>query len=254
MRHILQLASVHDDLKSTPTVLGEKALLGTLDGYLHTVDLESGMASRYNIGPSLSPIRTDIVVFQSYAVVCRRSGEISAFSLDFSTLLWHHQPSSPTPIFSSPLAIGGIVFVVNVKGSLEARLVSNGSLVWSFEAPSLVFASLISFKLDDSDILCLGCDDGHLICLRAVDGSVLWRNHLNGRLFASPCLLDISSGDTCLCATTTNGTVHLLSNIDGSSLADPFEVNGETFCSPVGWNNSLVMGFRDDHLYCFRYS
>lgn len=50
---------------------------------------------------------------------------------------------------------------------------------------------------------------------------------------------------------STDGTVWILDGQDGQMLAS-FTLSGELFSSPVVWGQSLVVGCRNDHVYCLR--
>lgn len=118
---------------------------------------------------------------------------------------------------------------------------------WQFLAKGAVFSSPC-FTPDRRKVLC-GAHDGCIYCLDAADGSPLWSFQTPGRLYASPCTFRTSSGTLAVAAASTDGTVWILDARDGRKVA-ALALPGELFSSPVVWERALVVGCRNNMVYC----
>lgn len=73
-------------------------------------------------------------------------------------------------------------------------------------------------------------------------------------MFSSPCVFDgsvVGRRGTLVALASTDGTVWILDGQDGQTLAS-FTLPGELFSSPVVWGQSLVVGCRNDYVYCLK--
>jgi acyl-CoA synthetase len=95
--------------------------------------------------------------------------------------------------------------------------------------------------------LLFGCHDRGLYRLDAATGCLIWRPALDGEIFASP---DFEAGaDGRIVAATSSGTVYLVSP-DGETLAS-WQLSGQVFSSPVFLPGRIIVGSRDNFLYCY---
>lgn len=124
--------------------------------------------------------------------------------------------------------------------------------VWQFLTKGPVFSSPC-FTPDRRRVLC-GSHDGRLYCLNCADGSLVWTFRTAGRVFSSPCVFDgsaVGRRGTLVALASTDGAVWILDGRDGHTLAS-LTLPGELFSSPVVWGRSLVVGCRNDHVYCLK--
>ena len=73
-------------------------------------------------------------------------------------------------------------------------------------------------------------------------------------MYSSPCVFDGSVAGrtgTLVAVASTDGAVWILDGLDGQKLAS-FTLPGELFSSPVVWRRSLVVGCRNDYVYCLK--
>ncbi|KAG7263220.1 hypothetical protein CRUP_036226 [Coryphaenoides rupestris] len=136
--------------------------------------------------------------------------------LDSGEVLWTY--TRETPFFSSPCGAPGCVVIGSVDGQILSRRV-----------------------------LC-GAHDGCVYCLDTADGSPLWSFQTPGRVYASPCTFQTNSG-TLSAVASTDGTVWILDVRDGRKVAT-LALPGELFSSPVAWERTLVVGCRNNMVYC----
>lgn len=124
--------------------------------------------------------------------------------------------------------------------------------LWQFVTKGPVFSSPCMTP-DQKRVLC-GSHDGCLYCLNSADGALVWTFQTSGKVYSSPCVFDGSAfgrRGLLVGVASTDGTVYILDGQDGLMVAS-FTLAGELFSSPVVWENSLVVGCRDDYVYCLK--
>lgn len=124
--------------------------------------------------------------------------------------------------------------------------------VWQFLTNGPVFSSPC-VSPDGQKVLC-GSHDGHLYCLNYSDGSLVWTFQTSGKVYSSPCVFDgstVGRRGTLVAVASTDGTVWILDGQDGQTVAS-FTLPGELFSSPVVLGHSLVVGCRNDYVYCLK--
>lgn len=144
------------------------------------------------------------------------------------------------------------MFLLRKSGSFS-RILQHFSIcvsmqMWEFLTNGPVFSSPC---VTAGQVLC-GSHDGCLYCLNGADGSLVWSFQTTGKVFSSPCVFDgsaVGRRGTLVGLASTDGTVWILDGRDGRMLAS-FTLKGELFSSPVVWGRSLVVGCRNDFVYC----
>lgn len=131
-------------------------------------------------------------------------------------------------------------------------IVSISMQMWEFLTNGPVFSSPCVTP-DHRQVLC-GSHDGSLYCLNCTDGSLVWSFRTTGKVFSSPCVFDgtaVGRRGTLVGLASTDGTVWILDGRDGRTLASS-TLTGELFSSPVVWGQFLVVGCRNDFVYCLK--
>jgi outer membrane protein assembly factor BamB len=101
--------------------------------------------------------------------------------------------------------------------------------------------------LYEKNSLLFGCHDRGLYRLDAATGSPIWRLELDGEIFAAP---DYESGyGGRIVAATSLGTVHIVSP-SGETLSS-WQLSGQVFSSPLFLPGKIIVGSRDNFLYCY---
>lgn len=96
------------------------------------------------------------------------------------------------------------------------------------------------------DGVLIGSHDGRVHFVRTEDGRVRWTSsRLDSEVYATPFTADGIVAYVC----TVRGKLYALSVDDGSTL-NVFSLPNDVFSSPVVVRGKLVVGCRDDHLYC----
>ena len=124
------------------------------------------------------------------------------------------------------------------------------SQVWQYVTNGPVFSSPC-ITPDKQRVVC-GSHDGCVYCLNCTDGSLVWRYQTPSRVYSSPCVFEGSAWGkegTLVGLASTDGTLCILDGEDGTLRAS-LSLLGELFSSPVVWERSLVVGCRNDFVYC----
>lgn len=98
-----------------------------------------------------------------------------------------------------------------------------------------------------------GCHDNYVYCLSIINGpQILWKKNFDSPIFSTPF---VSAGPllSVVVVCSTKGMVNLLDVSDGAVIAN-CKLPGEIFSSPVLERNFIVVGCRDDYVYCFHLS
>ncbi|XP_034439546.1 beta-alanine-activating enzyme isoform X1 [Hippoglossus hippoglossus] len=179
--------------------------------------------------------------------VASLGGRLLCLNPDSGEVLW--SDCRDVPFFSSPNCSSGLVAIGSVDGNI--RCYSNtGRLMWQFSTKGPVFSSPC-VSPDQQRLLC-GSHDGHLYCLNCADGSLVWSFQTSGKVFSSPCVFDgsaVGRSGKLVGLASTDGTVWILDGENGQMLAS-HSLPGELFSSPVVYKRSLVIGCRNDYVYC----
>lgn len=179
----------------------------------------------------------------------------------------------PAPVFSTPALLPNQELLVAgcVSGTLHGVSTRDGSLMWETRLAGPVYSSPAvmpdsGVKLGATTVV-LGCHDASVV---AVDcsGKVRWSASAGSMVYSSPC----TTGRGLVVVATTQGTLLFLRS-DGQRLGE-YALPGQVFSSPVvvcGAQRTgghcggakgvvadaavrIVVGCRDNHLYCLRWS
>lgn len=147
----------------------------------------------------------------------------------YSIILQLWDFSAKGPIFSSP-CISSLTFLTNQTISTTPSRSTSPS---------------------PSHTVTCGSHDGHVYCLNGNDGSLLWQFQTTGKVFSTPFVFDGTSWGlrTLAAVCSTDGKVWVLDGETGT-LKATLSLPGELFSSPVVWGHNLVVGCRNDYVYC----
>uniref|UniRef100_A0A668A8X1 Aminoadipate-semialdehyde dehydrogenase n=1 Tax=Myripristis murdjan TaxID=586833 RepID=A0A668A8X1_9TELE len=239
-----------DAVKSCPTVdpLRGLAIVGSHDGHVYALNPQTQQCvwkRHCGGGAVFSSPYLHSSLRQLY--VASLGGHLLCLNPDSGEVLWTY--SRETPFFSSPNGSSGRVVIGSVDGNI-CCLSNMGKLVWQFLTKGPVFSSPCVTP-DQQRVLC-GSHDGCLYCLNCADGSLVWTFQTSGKVYSSPCVFDgsaIGRQGLLVGLASTEGTVWILDVQDGQLLAS-LSLPGELFSSPVVWEQVLVVGCRNDYVYC----
>lgn len=83
-----------------------------------------------------------------------------------------------------------------------------------------------------------------------------WKTELDSEIYSTPCHCTIQTLTlsntyhiSCVCVCSTAGSVYMLDAVCGHILGS-LELPGNIFSSPVVVDSCILVGCRDDHVYC----
>ncbi|KAG4068456.1 hypothetical protein HA402_004796 [Bradysia odoriphaga] len=163
------------------------------------------------------------------------------------TSVWETRLHSP--IFSTPIALGNNIYVAEVLGTVHCIDQTIGKILDSFKAGGNIYSPIES--IDDKTI-CFGCYDKCVYGISLEDNgsqfNLLWKVELPGQIFASPKSFKFQSADM-LVACSTNGDVCFIDS--NREITKQFRIDGEIFSTPSVVDNRIVLGSRNNFLYCY---
>ncbi|KAG7458390.1 acyl-CoA synthetase family member 4 [Solea senegalensis] len=241
-----------DAVKSCPAVDQHTGLVivGSHDGHVYALDpkLQRCVWKRHCGGGAVfaSPY-LQCPLRQLY--VASLGGHLLCLNPDNGDVLW--SDSRDVPFFSSPNGCSGLVVIGSVDGNICCYS-NTGKVVWQFLTKGPVFSSPC-FTLDRQRLLC-GSHDGQLYCLNSADGALVWTFQTSGKVYSTPCVFDgstVGRGGFLVGLASTDGKVWILDGENGQMLASHV-LPGELFSSPVVHEQFLVVGCRNDYVYCLK--
>ncbi|XP_041704698.2 beta-alanine-activating enzyme isoform X2 [Coregonus clupeaformis] len=239
-----------DTVKSCPTVdpLTGLVMVGSHDGHIYALDPQVQQCVwKHHCGcgavfssPCLHPSLRQLYV-------ATLGGHLLCLNPDTGTVLWTY--SRKTPFFSSPNCSSGHIIIGSVDGNI-CCFSHTGEMLWQYVTDGPVFSSPC-ITPDKQRVVC-GSHDGCVYCLNCTDGSLVWRYQTPSRVYSSPCVFEVSAWGmegTLVVLASTDGTLCVLDGEDGTLKAS-LSLLGELFSSPVVWERSVVVGCRNDFVYC----
>lgn len=258
-----------DLVKSSPCLDNHTGLVwvGSHDSYLYALDLERKQCTVRVHCLEGSCFSSPSICYRAHQIyIGTLAGRFLAVDAVTGEIRWSKKFDKP--IFSSPLAQGGHVYLATVDGSLKC-FDHRGDSLWEFLAVGSIFSSPVSYLADKtpsgSEIV-LTTHDHRVYCISR-DGRCKWSLLVDGPVYSTPCIascsvlkaVGVAKGDGVPCFSfvivviTTNGTLYLLDTADGRVLKT-FSFPGEVFSSPVVVGGHVVIGCRNDYLYCVELS
>ncbi|NXD75986.1 ACSF4 enzyme, partial [Halcyon senegalensis] len=152
------------------------------------------------------------------------------------------------PLFSSPHCNDKYVCIGCVDGNLHCYTHS-GEKVWQFSTDGPVFSSPCISSLTKEEIF-FGSHDGFIYSCN-MEGHLLWKFEATSSVYGTPFVFqsDHLKNKILLAAVSTDGKVWILNAKNGTA-EGVNKLPGEVFSSPVVWGTKLVVGCRNDYVYC----
>ncbi|XP_008046116.1 acyl-CoA synthetase family member 4 isoform X2 [Carlito syrichta] len=159
--------------------------------------------------------------------------------------IWKH--SCGKPLFSSPRCCLEYICIGCVDGNLLC-FTHMGEQVWQFSASGPIFSSPC-VSASEQEVF-FGSHDCCIYCCN-MKGHLQWKFETTSRVFATPFAFRNPSGsnEMLLAVASIDGKLWILESQSGR-LQSVFELPGEVFSSPVVWESMLIIGCRNDYVYC----
>ncbi|CAF4747100.1 unnamed protein product [Rotaria socialis] len=223
--------------------------LGAHDQFIHGIHLQETSSKciwKYKLESSCAS-SPQLSADNGRLYVASLGGDVFAFQSDDGKLLWK-QPLDK-PIFST-IAIWNEKFLLVgcVNQILYCLDSGNGQKKWTFSTHGPIFSSPCLFN----NTVFIGCHDQYLYAIdlsTEQKGILKWKCLFSSMIYGSPFVYDngrmvvVGSTDGCLrILNTQSGEIVCETKIDGNGL----------FSSPVVYLDFILVGSRDDYLYCYK--
>nr|XP_017513911.1 beta-alanine-activating enzyme isoform X1 [Manis javanica] len=159
--------------------------------------------------------------------------------------VWKH--SCGKPLFSSPQCCLQYICIGCVDGNLLC-FTHFGEQVWHFSTRAPIFSSPCT-SASEQEIF-FGSHDCFIYCC-SMNGHLQWKFETTSRVYATPFAFHYCnySNEMFLAAASTDGKLWILESKSGQ-LQSVYELPGEVFSSPVVWESMLIIGCRNNYVYC----
>ncbi|XP_056337435.1 beta-alanine-activating enzyme [Danio aesculapii] len=258
-----------DVVKSSPTVDPKTGLVfaGSHDGHVYALNPLAKTCTWQHFCGGGAVFSSPCVHLSPRQLYCSTlGGHLHCLNPDSGKVLWTF--SSSAPFFSSPRCCNSSVFIGSVNGHIIG-ISHSGNALWDFSTNGPVFSSPCissltfltnqpasttpnsSVSTSPNHIVTCGSHDGHVYCLNAQNGSLLWQFQTTGKVFSTPFVFSGAPWGlrTLAAVCSTDGKVWVLDGETGT-LKATLSLPGELFSSPVIWGSKLVVGCRNDYVYC----
>ncbi|XP_073501541.1 beta-alanine-activating enzyme isoform X2 [Phyllobates terribilis] len=236
-------------VKSSPAVdpMSGLTFIGSHDQYLYALDIEvkQRVWKAHCEGGAVfsSPC---ISTKPHHLYVATLGGRLLAFNPVKGTTIW--KTDIGKPLFSSPVCNQNQVFV----GCVDANFYCfnhMGEKLWQFSTEGPIFSSPCISTL--SEHITFGSHDDYIYSC-STEAKLLWRYKTSSRVYSTPFTFpNPHSGNTELLAVaSTDGNLWILDAHSGL-LVSQYALAGEIFSSPVVYGHQLVVGCRNNYVYCF---
>lgn len=111
-----------------------------------------------------------------------------------------------------------------------------------------MFSSATAALPPNEDYVIFGCHDSAVYCVNT-KGESVWKFNSDSPVYATPFVFQWKQ-DCFVAVATTAGTIYVLSQSKGD-IKYTLRCPGEIFSSPVVSNGILVVGCRDNFVYCY---
>ncbi|XP_066532812.1 beta-alanine-activating enzyme [Hoplias malabaricus] len=257
-----------DTIKSSPTVDSQTGLvtIGSHDGHVYALEpLAKRCVWKHHCGSGAVFSSPCVLLFPRRLYSATLGGQLHCLSPDSGELLWNY--SKDVPFFSSPSCSDHCVCIGSVNGDITA-ISHDGIVLWYFCTDGPVFSSpcfspmpsitnqktgcgTYDSDLSTSQVVVCGSHDSSLYGLNSSNGALLWRYKTSGKVYSSPFVCDGTPWGIrmLVVVASTDGTVWVLDGEQGTLKAS-LSLPGELFSSPVVWGHNIVVGCRNDYVYC----
>ena len=232
---------------SAPTLDGNSIYVGSGDGHLYSVDMETGIERwRFETGGAVdsAPAVADGVV---YAV--SRDGSLHAVDAAAGSLRWSFETGGERMLdfwdhyLSDPLIHDDLVVFGSGDGSVYALDRVSGELRWSHETTEVVHAAPVA----GDDLIYIGGFDGILYALQAQTGEVAWQFETEGNpgFPRGDIQRAVALDDGVLYFGSRDYRLYALDAVDGRVLWSLEESGGWIIATPLVTDDHVFFGASD---------
>eukprot|EP00079_Xenopus_tropicalis_P014600 XP_004911256.1 PREDICTED: acyl-CoA synthetase family member 4 isoform X2 [Xenopus tropicalis] len=235
-------------VKSSPATdfLSGLVYIGSHDGHIYALDIEAKQCiwkSHCGGGAVFSSPCVSTEPYHLY--VATLEGLIMAFHPPTGHTIWRY--ACGKPVFASPQCSHDHVFVGCVDENFYC-LSHAGEKIWHLSTSGPIFSSPCLSNLSGCSIF--GSHDGYIYCCSS-EGLLLWKHKTSSKVYATPFVFPnpCMEGRELVAAASTDGDLYILDVQSGSVITER-KLPGQIFSSPLVWESSLIVGCRNDFVYC----
>ena len=221
---------------STPLILEEMIIIGTLEQKIVFLDFNTGEKSgSYSLDfpLSITPCADESILYFNGG---KENSNLFALSLKSGALVWKKRLRD---ISSSPMIIKGGLFVATEGGEFLSLNKINGEEFWKYGVGDFIH-SAATFS---GEALYFGSGDGKVYSLEIDSGKKIWSYETEGAIFASP-----SIEGKALYLGSADGYFYALDRSSGELLWK-FKTGGSIYSSASTDKEKIYFGSNDGHLY-----
>nr|XP_034968206.1 beta-alanine-activating enzyme [Zootoca vivipara]XP_034968207.1 beta-alanine-activating enzyme [Zootoca vivipara]XP_034968208.1 beta-alanine-activating enzyme [Zootoca vivipara]XP_034968209.1 beta-alanine-activating enzyme [Zootoca vivipara]XP_034968210.1 beta-alanine-activating enzyme [Zootoca vivipara] len=241
--------ATEDAVKSSPAVDPSTGVvfIGSHDGHVYALDIykkECVWKLHSEAGAVFSSPHLNLLPHHLY--VATLGGLLLAVNPITGNEIW--KSFCGKPIFSSPHCNKDCVCVGCVDGNLYC-FSHFGEKKWKFSSNGPIFSSPCISHFS-SDIF-FGSHDNFTYCC-STEGNLLWKFETTSTVYAIPFVFHHHAlqDETLLAVASTDGKIWIL-NAKTGLVEGEEKLPGEVFSSPVVWGTTIIVGCRNNYLYCF---
>lgn len=274
---------VEDEIRSSPTAVGEFAFVGAYDNNMWAINIQTGeLVWKF---PTKGGIASSPVIDTTNRFILFGSEDNTFYALDYRTgrLSWSLQTKDR--IRSTARVEHGHVFFGSDDGLVYAVGAANGRVLWTYDASAPVRCR----PFVTNELVIFGSESGEIVAL-SLSGNPKWRQRAKRGVISSPTvnlqegMCYIGASDNFLYAIdANNGFTSWRMRTNGPIVSSPFEYQGTVYFtsadnalyavnaqsgrerwrfttsnpivgSPVVHNDLLYFGGTDGYFYCINVS
>ncbi|XP_053462035.1 beta-alanine-activating enzyme isoform X2 [Nycticebus coucang] len=239
--------TTEDAVKSSATVDPTTGLLyiGSHDQHAYALDIYSKTCV-WKLKCGGTVFSSPCLSLNPHHLYCATlGGLLLAVNPATGNIIWKH--SCGKPLFSSPQCCLQYICIGCVDGNLLC-FTHLGEQVWRFSTGGPIFSSPC-VSASEQDIF-FGSHDCFIYCCDK-KGHLQWKFETTSQVYATPFVFynQDHSNEILLAAASTDGKLWILDSQSGQ-LQSVYELPGEVFSSPVVWESMLIIGCRNNYIYC----
>lgn len=224
-----------------PIIINKTLIIGTLQGELHGINVETGKRISYN--KNFSPISSSPAAYQQYLIVGLESTNenLISFNTDRGDIQWTKNIGG---VVSSPFIDDEMLYVGGIDGMFYCFKAQYGEQQWKFDTKAEIYASGCAF---DDLVFCANAD-GNIFGLDKKNGEKKWKFSTHDALFAG-----LTAYEGKLIAASRDSNVYILDAASGM-LERTISIGNKIMSSPAVSNNIIYIPSLDGTLSAYSIS